>query len=410
MQSRPASGHPQDGGRLASTSMAVTSANMNEAIHCFRLAMVMDVAFISEFVGQNRVFRYVDTDLSPPPIQQGQTLSLKHGYCRKVVDGELPELIQDAARLPAAVAIPETAMLPIGSHMSVPVRLSDGSLFGTFCCFSSKPNKSLNGRSLQLMRSVAALIAIHLEAGALCARARSANTARIRSQIALGEPTMVYQPVVRLADRAVVGAEALARFHDALERPPCHWFSEAMEVGLGADLELQAISNAVQGFSRRWKEDINQHLAVNVSAATLIDSDLSPLLRGLRTDRLILEVTEHEPISDYIRLDRAVASLRRTGVKLAVDDTGSGYASLHHVLKLHPDFVKLDISITRGVDSDISRRAMIASVQDFAEQTACTVVAEGIETEAECATLRDIGVQLGQGYLLGRPGPIVIRT
>lgn len=391
---------------MLETSNLSVFATIREVIHAFRLAMRMEVAFLSEFVGQNRIFRSVDTDRSPSPIQEGQILSLKHGYCKKVVDGELPELIPDTQRLPAAMAIPETSLLPIGAHISVPVRLSDGSIFGTFCCFSAWPSRSLDERALQLMRTVANLIAIHLEAGIGRVRERSRKRTCIRSMISSGEPRMVYQPVVRLADRAVIGAEALARFHDASERPPTHWFNEATNIGLGADLELNAIKNAINGYLERWTGDTTQHLAVNISAVTVLGDGLLHLLRGRPADKLILEITEHDRIEDYARIGEALAPLRNAGVKLAIDDTGSGYASLQHVLQLHPDFLKLDISLTRGVDNDAGRRAMISSVQDFAEKTGCAVIAEGIETEAQYATLRAIGVKYGQGYLLGRPGPL----
>jgi EAL domain-containing protein (putative c-di-GMP-specific phosphodiesterase class I) len=93
----------------------------------------------------------------------------------------------------------------------------------------------------------------------------------------------------------------------------------------------------------------------------------------------------------------------REHVRLAVDDAGSGYAGLQHLLEIQPDIMKLDIALVRSVDVDPGRRALIASMITFAHKTGCTVLAEGIETQAELDTLRALGVTLGQGYLLGRP-------
>jgi EAL domain-containing protein (putative c-di-GMP-specific phosphodiesterase class I) len=93
-------------------------------------------------------------------------------------------------------------------------------------------------------------------------------------------------------------------------------------------------------------------------------------------------------------------------VELAVDDVGAGYASLRHILELHPDFVKLDRSLIAGVEVDEARQAMIVGLSHFARTTGCRLIAEGIETEAERKTLRALDIALGQGYLLGRPAPL----
>ena len=133
----------------------------------------------------------------------------------------------------------------------------------------------------------------------------------------------------------------------------------------------------------------------------------SPLLDSARaTDRrLVIEITEQMPIHDYRQL-ADIARYLRTRVRLSVDDAGSGYAGLRHILELQPDFVKLDLTLVRSVDTDLARQALIASMARFAEATSCSVIAEGIETEAELAKLRDLGVTFGQGFALGRPEPI----
>jgi EAL domain-containing protein (putative c-di-GMP-specific phosphodiesterase class I) len=117
--------------------------------------------------------------------------------------------------------------------------------------------------------------------------------------------------------------------------------------------------------------------------------------------RIVLELTEHVPIGDYAQLRTAIDRLG--DVQIAVDDAGAGYASLRHILELRPAYAKLDISLVRGIDGDDLRQAMAAGIQYYALRTGCRLVAEGVETEAEADTLRDLGVDLGQGYLFGRP-------
>jgi EAL domain-containing protein (putative c-di-GMP-specific phosphodiesterase class I) len=94
------------------------------------------------------------------------------------------------------------------------------------------------------------------------------------------------------------------------------------------------------------------------------------------------------------------------GVEIAVDAAGAGFASLRHVIELRPGYVKLDISLIRGVGDDDARQALVAGMVHFAAETGCLLVAEGIETDTELAALRRLGIGLGQGYLLGRPGPL----
>ena len=122
--------------------------------------------------------------------------------------------------------------------------------------------------------------------------------------------------------------------------------------------------------------------------------------------RIVLELTEHTRIDDYPALLEALDELRQHGVRIAVDDAGAGYAGLQQILGLRPDIIKLDVDLTRGIDTDPVRRALAACLVRFGEDTNSVIVAEGIETAAELETLRQLGVPWGQGYLLARPGPL----
>lgn len=129
-----------------------------------------------------------------------------------------------------------------------------------------------------------------------------------------------------------------------------------------------------------------------------------PSLIGTTSRRLILELTEHVPIDDYAALREAIGKLGDVGI--AVDDAGAGYSSLHHILELRPTFVKLDISLVRGIDADDLRQAMVAGIDYFALRSGCHLIAEGIESEGEAAALERLGVEFAQGYLFGRPQPV----
>ncbi|MHB8399323.1 MAG: EAL domain-containing protein [Candidatus Limnocylindrales bacterium] len=211
----------------------------------------------------------------------------------------------------------------------------------------------------------------------------------------------VFQPIVELGSRELVGYEALTRFADGT-RPDVR-FGEAASVGLGHDFELAAIEVAFAAASYLPEAAF---LSLNASPGLVLDD--GPRLRRLIATtrrRVVLELTEHVPISDYRALRAAMGRLG--AVELAVDDAGAGYASLRHILELRPTFVKLDISLVRGIERDELRQALAAGLDYFALRSGCHLIAEGVETEDEAAALERLGIEFAQGYLLGRPAPIM---
>ncbi|OAM52474.1 hypothetical protein A7981_03080 [Methylovorus sp. MM2] len=135
---------------------------LQNTLSALRRHLDMDVAFISRFHDGVREFEYVDSKDLNPPISVGDSGALEDGYCQRVIDGRLPEIINDAFELPEAMSLEATVKLPVRAHMSVPIRLSDGSIYGTFCCFSYKPNQTLNERDISVMHVFADLISKHL--------------------------------------------------------------------------------------------------------------------------------------------------------------------------------------------------------------------------------------------------------
>lgn len=217
------------------------------------------------------------------------------------------------------------------------------------------------------------------------------------------ELEIVLQPVVDLVGGATIGLEALSRFHGSPSVTPTAFFGAANDAGLGVELELIAAQQALTMLDLLPPD---AWLAVNVSPSTATTPELAAMLARSDCHRLVLELTEHVPVEEYDELVAALARLREQGARVAVDDAGAGFASFRHVVRLRPDVVKLDMSLTAGIDTDPIRRALVASLLTFARSIGALVIAEGIETRRELDVLTVLGVPYGQGHLLGRPGAL----
>jgi EAL domain-containing protein (putative c-di-GMP-specific phosphodiesterase class I) len=226
---------------------------------------------------------------------------------------------------------------------------------------------------------------------------------RIEQALASGGFAIVFQPIVDLKEGRTTGFEALTRFAGEPIRPPNLWFEEAHAVGLGVEMELAAVAVAL---SHQAELPDDTDLAVNVGPLTIASPGFHELLGGADPKRVVVELTEQAEIRDYSILNQAIATVRSIGARLAVDDTGAGVSSLAHILKLAPDWIKLDRALTTGVDRDPVRRALAASLVTFADETGSLIVAEGIETEHELAVLQSLGIRYGQGFYLRPPSPL----
>jgi PAS domain S-box-containing protein len=223
---------------------------------------------------------------------------------------------------------------------------------------------------------------------------------RITELIRTGAFGPVFQPIFDLVTGVAAGYEALTRFANGTA--PDLAFADARAAGLEAELELATLAASIQAAADLppggW-------LSLNVSPGLVTaNGRLAGVLR--RADRpVVLEITEHVAVVDYPALRAAIGRLR-PAVRLAVDDAGSGIANFGHIVELRPDFVKLDISLVRGVDANPERRALVTGMRHFSRTAGCRLVAEGIETEGEARALTTLGVELGQGYFLGRPARV----
>ena len=265
--------------------------------------------------------------------------------------------------------------------------------------------RGLPSVSPEVMSGLVRDLADQLEREEVASSERKMRIERITRAIGGEGRSTVYQPILRLEDHRVVGLEALTRFTAEAGEPwPVErWFVEAAEAGLGSELELACNEAALTAFPSVPKD---AYLSVNVSQRTAESDGLLELLAAIDSSRVVVEITEHEAVEDYERLTRGLERLRALGVRVAIDDAGAGFASLRHILLIAPEIIKIDVSLTSHIDTDPRRRALAAALTSFAEELALQVIAEGIETEAEQAALQALGVRYGQGYFLGRPGPL----
>jgi EAL domain-containing protein (putative c-di-GMP-specific phosphodiesterase class I) len=211
-----------------------------------------------------------------------------------------------------------------------------------------------------------------------------------------------FQPIRDLGTGEIVGAEALTRFVSSPFRSPDQWFDEADSIGRGLELEFLALETALLA---ALELPAQLYVGVNLSPAACLDPRLNDIVRdsGLKPVRIVVELTERSAVADYARLAAALAPLRSAGLRIAIDDVGAGFSSMRHILRLGPELIKLDRTIVAGIDNNPNQRALCAAMVSFSSQIGASLVVEGIETNSELATVTELGVNIGQGYLLGRP-------
>jgi len=211
---------------------------------------------------------------------------------------------------------------------------------------------------------------------------------------------MHYQPIVSVRTGQMWGVEALARFPGHPQPGPTAWFQTAKRAGWGPALETLALCAALDVLDVL---PAGQTLTVNLSPTALLRREVTDVLLAASPGRLLVEITEHEPVHSYPSLLASLADLRQAGVRIGIDDFGAGHSSLRHVLQVAPEVVKLDISIIRHVDVDPSKQALVEAMLAFCARIGATVIAEGIEEAGELVALLDLGLEYGQGWFLARP-------
>jgi EAL domain-containing protein (putative c-di-GMP-specific phosphodiesterase class I) len=241
-----------------------------------------------------------------------------------------------------------------------------------------------------------------IEPPPLSSKEHSQRLQRVREVLASEDITPFYQPIVELSSGRVIAYEALSRFPGDPAHTADRWFKDAWDLGLGIQLELLAVRVIARSLPQ-IPSDVG--VTLNASPPTMAASGFMSSL-GAQARRVTVELTEHLQIEDYRDLRAALSPLQQAGGKTAIDDFGAGYASLAHIVKLDPDWIKLDITLTNEIADNPVAHALATALVSFAEGMGIGVIAEGIESEDELDALQEIGVRFGQGFHLGMPAPL----
>lgn len=358
----------------------------------------MDVAFISRLSQGMRSFDEVDQahDFSVKGIEKGAAEPIESSYCLRVLRKEIPNLIPDARLEPGVQDLIATFSIPVGAHISVPIKLADGMVFGMLCAFSRRSDYSLSHRDLAMFELCADLLARDISAAP---DAGAGMEAPLTSAISEGRFYSVLQPICDLGTLRPRGYELFTRFNPEMG-PTERIFQSAKFLDLILPLEEQVLGNAARILDQ---VEAGCYLSVNLSASTLLDADILEIFARTDTSRIVLEITEHEAVENYEPLLRKIARAKAVGLRIAIDDVGAGFSSLRHLLMIRPDIVKLERSLISGIDSNAEKASLVKALLAHADELGAEIVAEGIETEPERAALMALGFRYGQGYLLGRP-------
>jgi PAS domain S-box-containing protein len=231
---------------------------------------------------------------------------------------------------------------------------------------------------------------------------RDASMMRVNEVLADEAIAPVFQPIVELKTGRAIGYEALSRFPGDPAHTPDRWFDDAWRVGLGIPLELLAVRVAATALPRLQR---GVGLSINASPPAVAAQGFLQSLGG-DVDRVAVEITEHLRVDDYEEVSMKLAALRKAGGQVAIDDFGAGYASLQHILKMSPEWIKLDTSLTERIGRDSVAQALVTALVSFTDSIGVRVVAEGIEDADGVEMLSDLGIRFGQGFHLGRPAPL----
>ncbi|NVJ58805.1 MAG: EAL domain-containing protein [Gammaproteobacteria bacterium] len=367
-----------------------------------RQQLQFNVTFIAEFKDGRRVFRVISADLEFDAIKVNDSDPLEDTYCQRIVDGRLPELTIDSALVDETRNLPVTHKLSIGSYIGVPIKLSSGMIYGTFCGYTETADPTLNQRDLALMRVFADVTAAIIESNLFENNETISITNSLLEVFHRDQLLLFQQPIIDLKHQSSYAVEILSRFTEERFAPDV-FYSQADRYGLSektAEYFLQKLMTALP------KVPTDIKISVNLTPNQCVNEKILNQLSGFPLERIIIEITEHVVIHDYEKVEHFLAPLRKAGLSLAVDDAGSGYASFLHILSLKPDIIKLDKALTHDIDKDPARRALAIALIQFANEQNIKLIAEGIETQQELDVLKSLGVRFMQGFLFSKPTPL----
>lgn len=374
-------------------ALEVGQRGLDRVVELAHRHLGLDAVYVADMTGGSPECRATAGDLASFSMTLNDAETT---YSQLLVQGWIANVIPDTSADPHVGALRLTREAGIGAFIGVPVRLSDGTLYGTLCGMDHSPDLSLGERDVRFMAMLAELIVGDLDEQ----HRLDKLTVNLTELIETESVDIACQPIVDLATGACLGVEALARFPEKYGGSG-RIFADAAEVGLGLELERLAVSEAWRVLEWLGPE---QFLSFNVSPGSLLELARRAQERtDLPLPQLVVEITEQTVVECYTDLRNVLAPLRTRGLRIAVDDAGAGYASLHHIVELNPDFIKVDRSLVHGLACDRARRLAVSAFVLLSLDLGATVVAEGVETPSDLAALCDLGVHAAQGYLLGKP-------
>lgn len=242
-------------------------------------------------------------------------------------------------------------------------------------------------------------------------RVSALATTPLEEIIAARKLSALFQPIITMKNGEFLGFEGLIRGPaDSPLHSPFNLFNAAEQQGLSLEVEMLARQIVLESFAR---QKLPGNLFLNISPETLNHPSFKngqtlEFMRELRIDpaNVVIEITENQPTYDFEGMRSALLHYRAMGFKIAIDDLGAGFSSLRLWSELRPDFIKIDMHFIQGVDHDPIKLQFLKSIQQIAESCGTRVIAEGIETAGELRVIKDIGIELGQGYFIARPNHI----
>lgn len=391
---------------------AARAAAVRRVLALARENLAMDVGYFGTFDGSTQTYEVVERVPGPGPAvgpAEGSRLPVEQTLCWQVVTGRMGSIVGDTRAERVSRDLPPVTEQGVAAYLGVPVH-ADGELMGMLCLVAGEARPELSGPDLAAMRLFAQVVALELTERQPADGQEQEELELVRAALDPASPdaVVVFQPVARIGPRlredrlAVRSVEALSRFPRAPGVPVEHWFDLAWRHGLGVDLELAAIERGLAALTLLPEQ---VRLALNASPETIASSRLRDAIPAAEAHRITLELTEHVVLEDYEALRPGLDQVRALGVSLAIDDLGSGTSNLQHVLELAPELVKVDLSITVGVETDPRRRALLAALVAFARDVGIVLVAEGVEDASTAGQLDRLGVRFGQGNWLSEPLP-----
>jgi EAL domain-containing protein (putative c-di-GMP-specific phosphodiesterase class I) len=350
---------------------------------------------IHGFLQGYRSRRMRAADLLVEPTIQGNAFVLLLGPPRKGRQLDLADLARVRARLKRGLR----------EHLQACLPREVGEEFGCYVGAARLRPDDTVGLERIVYRSLE-------EAFADALRDREVDVQRHALQLhrvlELGLVHAVYQPVVDVIDLRVVGYEALTRVAPGRFETTDLLFKAATENDSLWSLERLCRRKALEGLPELQEEEL---LFLNVQPDAIYDPELRDMAFlsrlqevGLHPRQIVLEMTEHSAVRDFPSFRRTLQHFRGNGFRLAMDDVGSGYSGLQAIAELAPDFIKADMGLVRDIHRNPIKRELIATIRRFSDSTGITLIAEGVETQEELRSLRELGVRCAQGFLFARPG------